>query len=90
MITELIHIGFGNVLAANRVVAIVSPASAPIKRLISEGREKSILIDMTSGRRTRSVIFMDSGQILLAAITPETIVSRLGPGRGGVEPGQQK
>ncbi|MBI2909235.1 MAG: DUF370 domain-containing protein [Chloroflexi bacterium] len=89
MTTELIHIGFGNVLAANRVVAIVSPASAPIKRVITEARDKGILVDMTSGRRTRSVIFMDSGQILLAAITPDTIVSRLGLGRGA-ESGLQK
>ncbi|MFH1486768.1 MAG: DUF370 domain-containing protein [Chloroflexota bacterium] len=82
MATELVHIGFGNVIAANRVVAMVSPASAPIKRLVNEARNKGVLIDMTNGRRTRSVLFMDSGHILLAAITPETIVGRQGPGRG--------
>jgi regulator of extracellular matrix RemA (YlzA/DUF370 family) len=77
MVTELVHIGFGNILAMNKVIAIASPNSAPTKRIIHEGREKGLLIDMTSGRRTKAVIFTDSGHIILAALAPETISSRL-------------
>ncbi len=77
MSIELIHIGFGNILAMNRVTAIASPNSAPTKRIIQEVRNKGMLIDMTSGRRTKAVIFTDSGQIILAALAPETIASRL-------------
>jgi regulator of extracellular matrix RemA (YlzA/DUF370 family) len=77
MVIELIHIGFGSVLAMNKVIAIASPNSAPIKRIIQEGRNKGLLIDMTSGRRTKAVIFTDSGHIVLAALTPETIAGRL-------------
>lgn len=82
MTTELIHIGFGHVLAANRLVAIVSPGSAPIRRIIGDARDRGVLIDMTNGRKTRSVLIMDSGQVLLAAVTPETIISRLSLARG--------
>lgn len=74
---ELVHIGFGNILAMNRVVAMASPNSAPTKRIIQEGRNKGLLIDMTSGRRTKAVIFIDSGHIVLAALAPETIAGRL-------------
>lgn len=77
MIIELIHVGFGNILAMNRVVAIASPNSAPTKRAIQEGRNKGLLVDMTSGRRTKAVIIADSGHIILAALSPETITSRL-------------
>ncbi len=77
MSIELVHIGFGNILAMSRVIAIVSPNSAPTKRTIQEGRNKGQLIDMTSGRRTKSVIFTDSGHIVLAALAPETIAGRL-------------
>ncbi|MBM4433244.1 MAG: DUF370 domain-containing protein [Chloroflexi bacterium] len=77
MVTELVHIGFGNILAMNKVIAIASPNSAPTKRIIHEGREKGLLIDMTNGRRTKAVIFTDSGHIILAALAPETISSRL-------------
>lgn len=83
MVTELIHIGFGNVLAINRVVAIISPNSAPIKRLLQEGKTKGLLVDMTSGRRTKAVLIMDSGHIVLAAIAPETIAGRLSSRRDG-------
>jgi regulator of extracellular matrix RemA (YlzA/DUF370 family) len=79
--TELIHVGFGNYVAANHMVGIASPGSAPVKRLVQEGRGKNITIDMTSGRRTKAVVFMDNGSILLAAITPETIEGRV-RGRG--------
>ncbi len=74
---ELVHIGFNNVIAMNRVIAIVSPSSAPTKRTIQEGRNKGLLIDMTNGRRTKAVIVADSGHIILAALAPETIAGRL-------------
>ena len=77
MSIELIHVGFGNILAINKVIAIVSPGSAPVKRMLQEGKSKGLLIDMTSGRRTKAVIVMDSGHIVLAAIAPETIAGRL-------------
>ncbi len=73
---KLINIGFGNVVASNRVISIISPESAPIKRLIQETREKGYLIDATYGRKTRSVIVMDSKHIILSAIQPETIALR--------------
>ncbi len=75
---KLVNIGFGNIVAANRIVAIVSPESAPIKRIIQEGREKGSLIDATYGRRTRAVIIVDSGHIILSAVQPETVANRLG------------
>lgn len=77
MATELIHVGFGNVLAINRVLAMSSPNSAPTKRLVQEGKGKGMLIDMTNGRKTKAVLIMDSGHIVLAAIAPETIAGRL-------------
>ncbi|MBL7125030.1 MAG: DUF370 domain-containing protein [Dehalococcoidales bacterium] len=83
MVIELIHIGFGNILAMNRVIAIASPNSAPTKRTIQEGEKRGLLIDMTSGRRTKAVIFTDSGHIIKAALAPETITGRLQISRGG-------
>ena len=74
---KLINIGFGNMVAAGRIIAIVSPESAPIKRIISDARDKSQLIDATFGRRTRAVIITDNGSLILSAIQPETIASRL-------------
>ena len=74
----LINIGFGNMVSAGRIIAIVSPESAPIKRVISDAREKNMLIDATYGRRTRAVIIADNGSIILSAIQPETIAGRLG------------
>jgi hypothetical protein len=82
MVIELVHIGFGNILAMSRVIAIASPNSAPTKRAIHEGRNSSLVIDMTNGRRTKAVIFTDSGHIVLAALSPETIASRLQVSRG--------
>jgi len=73
---RLINIGFRNIVSANRVVAIVSPESAPIKRIIQDAREGNVLIDATYGRRTRSVIITDSGHVVLSAIQPETIAHR--------------
>ena len=83
MKTELIHIGFGNVLAINRVISMASPNSAPTKRMIQQGRNDGMLIDMTNGRRTKAVIIMDSNHIVLAAIAPETIAGRVAASRGG-------
>ena len=76
MSIELVHIGFGNILAMNRAIAIAAPNSAPTKRIIHDGRNNGKVIDMTSGRRTKAVIFTDSGHIVLAALAPETISSR--------------
>lgn len=74
---KLINIGFGNIVSANRMVSVVSPESAPIKRIITEAREKGLLIDATYGRRTRSVIICDSEHVILSAVQTETIASRL-------------
>jgi len=89
---QLVHIGFGNIVAMDRVIAIVTPNSAPTKRAIQEGRNKGQLIDMTNGRRTKAVIFADSGHIILAALAPETISGRLQANRGGsvLEQGQRQ
>ncbi|MBD1825810.1 DUF370 domain-containing protein [Cyanobacteria bacterium FACHB-DQ100] len=73
---RLINIGFGNIVSAHRVIAIVAPESAPIKRIIHDAREHEKLIDATYGRRTRAVIVMDSGHIILSAIQPETVANR--------------
>lgn len=74
---KLVNIGFGNIVSANRVIAIVSPESAPIKRIITDARDGKQLIDATYGRRTRAVIITDSGHIILSAIQPETVANRL-------------
>ncbi len=74
---KLMNIGFGNMVAANRVLAIVSPESAPIKRMIGESKDAQILIDATFGRRTKAVLVMDSGHIVLSALQPETVAGRL-------------
>jgi len=74
---KLINIGFGNMVSAGRIIAIVSPESAPIKRIVSDAREKSRLIDATYGRRTRAVIIADNGALILSAIQPETVAARL-------------
>ena len=73
---KLINIGFGNMVSANRLIAIVSPESAPIKRIIQEARDSGVLIDATYGRRTRAVIIMDSGHVVLSSIQPETVANR--------------
>lgn len=77
MTIKLINIGFGNMVAANKIIAVVSPESAPIKRLIQETRDKGLLIDATYGRKTRAVIITDSDHIVLTAVQPETIANRL-------------
>ncbi|MEM7797519.1 MAG: DUF370 domain-containing protein [Cyanobacteria bacterium P01_C01_bin.118] len=73
---KLINIGFGNIVSANRVVAIVSPESAPIKRLIGDARDTGQLVDATYGRRTRAVIVTDSDHVILSALQPETVANR--------------
>ena len=73
---QLINIGFGNIVSANRIIGIVSPESAPIKRLITEARDRGQLVDATYGRRTRAVIITDSSHIILSAIQPETVAHR--------------
>ena len=74
---KLVNIGFGNMISAQRLVAIVSPDSAPVKRMIQEGRERGILIDATYGRRTRAVLVMDNDHLVLSALQPETVAGRL-------------
>ena len=74
---KLINIGFGNLISAQRLIAIVSPDSAPIKRLIQESRDRGMLIDATYGRRTRAVIIMDSDHVILSAVQPETVAHRV-------------
>ena len=74
---KLINIGFGNMVSAERIIAIVSPDSAPVKRMIQEGRERGVLIDATYGRRTRAVLIMDNDHLVLSALQPETVANRL-------------
>ena len=83
---KLINIGFGNMVSASRLLAIVSPESAPIKRLIQEARERGMLIDATYGRRTRAVIMMDTDHVILSAIQPETVAGRMLDKSGEDEP----
>lgn len=77
----LVNIGFGNVVIASKVVAVVSPASAPMKRLRDEARSAGKLVDATEGRRTRSIIITDSGHVILSAIQPETIAAKFTEGK---------
>ena len=86
---KLINIGFGNMVSASRLIAIVSPESAPIKRMVQEARDRGVLVDATYGRRTRAVLITDSDHIILSALQPETVAGRLngreelaGGGRG--------
>ena len=74
---KLVNIGFGNIVAANRIISIISPESVPIKRIIQEARDKGMLVDATYGRRTRAVVVVDSGHIILSAVQPETVANRL-------------
>lgn len=80
---RLVHVGFGNMVVADRVVAVVAPDSAPIRRLKEEARERGKLIDATQGRKTRAIIVTDSDHVILSAINPETIAQRIaGLGEG--------
>lgn len=82
---KLVNIGFGNIVSANRIIAIVSPESAPIKRIIQEARERGMLIDATYGRRTSAVIITDSDHVVLSAIQPETVAHRLSSNKNLIE-----
>jgi len=75
---KLINIGFGNMIAAERIIAVVSPDSAPVKRLVQEARDTKRIVDATQGRRTRAVIITDSDHVVLSAIQPETVAGRAG------------
>ncbi|WP_170008688.1 extracellular matrix/biofilm regulator RemA [Bacillus fonticola] len=77
MTMKLINVGFGNIVSAGRIISIVSPESAPIKRLVQDARDRGTLIDATYGRRTRAVLIMDSDHVVLAAVQPETVAQRL-------------
>jgi len=77
MNVTLINIGFGNIVSASRIIAIVSPESAPIKRIIQDARDRGMLIDATYGRRTRAVIITDSDHVILSAVQPETVAHRM-------------
>ena len=77
---QLINIGFGNIILAERIIAIISPDSAPVKRMIKESKDNGKIIDATCGRKTRAVIIMDSGHIILSAVQPETVAGRLTQG----------
>ena len=74
---KLVNIGFGNIVAANRLISILSPEPAPITRIIPDARDKGMLVDATYGRRTRAVVVVDSGHIILSAVQPETVANRL-------------
>ena len=84
---KLINIGYGNFVSAARLISIVSPDAAPIKRMVQDARERSILVDASCGRRTRAVIIMDDGHVVLSALQPETVAHRLDDKAGiiGVE-----
>lgn len=75
---KIVNIGFGNMVSAERLIAIVSPESAPVKRIVSDARDRGSLIDATCGRRTRAVLIMDSDHVVLSAVQPETVANRLG------------
>lgn len=74
---QMVNIGFGNIVFANRIIAIVSPESAPIKRIIQNARDEGNIVDATCGRKTRAVIIMDNGHVILSAVLPETVGNRL-------------
>ena len=74
---KLLNVGFGNMVAAGRIVAVIAPDSAPVKRLVQEARDAGHLIDATAGRRTRAVLMMDTNHVVLSAVQPETIAGRM-------------
>ena len=77
MSIRFINVGFGNIVSANRLISIVSPEPAPIKRIVQDARDRGQLIDATYGRRTRAVLIMDSDHVILSAVQPETVANRL-------------
>ena len=87
---KFINIGFGNIVAADRIVSIVSPDSAPIKRLIQDAKDEGRVIDVTCGRRTRAVVITDSDHVILSAIQAETVANRLDSGDDAVDDEEEK
>ena len=87
---KLINIGFGNMVSSARVLSIVSPESAPIKRIVQEARDRSMLIDATYGRRTRAVIIMDTDHVVLSAVLPETIAGRASGKSDAISPEEEE
>lgn len=85
---QFINIGFGNIVSSQRIVSIVSPESAPLKRIVQEAKDEKRAIDATFGRRTRAVIIMDSGHVVLSAVQPETIAGRLNNNQSELEKGE--
>ncbi len=85
---QLINIGFGNMVSNQRIVSIVSPESAPLKRIVQEAKDEKRAIDATFGRRTRAVIIMDSGHVILSAVQPETVAGRLDNNQNDLEKGE--
>ena len=79
--TQLIHIGFSNIVNSAKIIAIVSPESAPIKRLVQNAKEKGMAIDATQGRKTKSVLVMENSQVVLSALLPETVAGRVQSGQ---------
>ncbi len=79
---KLINVGYGNMISSARLIAIVSPESAPVKRIIQDSRDNGVLIDATCGRRTRAVLVMDSGHVILSAVQPETMAARCSGEKG--------
>ena len=77
---KLVNIGFGSAVAASRILAVVSPESAPIKRVIQEARERGMLIDASFGRKTKSVLLMDTDHVILSSVLPQTLAGRIDPG----------
>ena len=86
----LIHVGFGNIVNTAKIIAIVSPESAPIKRLVQGAKEKGLAIDATQGRKTKSVLVMENSQVVLSALLPETIAGRVQAGTEGPEDETEK
>ena len=82
---QLLSIGFGNVVSAARIISVISPEAAPIKRMIQEAKDDKVAVDATCGRKTRAVIVMDSGHIVLSALQPETLSARLDNSFGNKE-----
>lgn len=85
---QFINIGFGNIVSSQRIVSIVSPESAPLKRIVQEAKDEKRAIDATFGRRTRAVLIMDSGHVILSAVQPETIAGRLNNNSSEIEKGE--
>ena len=87
MALQLVNIGFGNMISASRMISIVSPDSAPIRRIVQDSRDSGALIDATCGRKTRTVIIMDSDHVVLSALLPETVAARFA---GCTEPAKEE